>query len=913
MGGRHNLLRLGALVAVAAATLGGARTAGASTLPSGFQETTVFSGLTLPTAVRFSSDGRVFVAEKSGLIKVFDSMSDPTPTVFADLRTEVDDYWDRGLLGLALDPSFPSRPYVYALYAYDAPPGGTAPTWNDACATPPGPNTDGCVVQGRLVRLTASGDTGTNEQVLLQGWCQQFPSHSIGDLRFGPDGALYVSGGEGGAFHTVDYGQLGGSSGSPTVANPCGDPPGSTGTRLSSPTAEGGALRAQSVRRPAGQPVVLSGSILRVDPNTGAAFPGNPLASSSDANARRIVAYGFRNPFRFTLRPATTDLWVTDVGWNTWEEIDHDPSPTSGPMNFGWPCYEGNSPQPGYQSAGLSMCNSLYSAGTATPPFFTYNHGASVVSGDGCPTGGSSATGLAFYTGGSYPSSYAGALFFDDHTRGCIWVMRAGSNGLPDPHQVSLFVGGAASPVDLEIGPGGDLYYVYFEGGQVRRIQYAGSGNRPPNAVATASPTTGPTPLTVSFDGNASSDPDGDPITYAWDLDGDGAYDDSTAAKPSHTYSAAGTITARLKVTDSHGDSSISAPITITPGNTPPKPTIASPSSSLHWHVGQAISFSGSATDAEDGTLAPSRLDWTLILHHCFSSTNCHTHLIQTFHGVASATIGAPDHGYPSWLELQLTATDSSGLSATKSLRLDPQTVGLTLASTVGGTQLSLNSELLNAPFVRTVIVGSTNTISAPTPQVVAGSTYNFAAWSDGGAVTHTVVAPAAGTTYRASWTKVVTGTFGYTTKGLSTTAAAADAKVVSKYTARAGTVLRLTGFVNGLGQAIGSQKIRAVVYADAGGEPGRRIAVSNEVTISSGTVGKWFDFPLPSTFAVQAGTIWMGYITGATPGVILLRWSGLSNNSRSNANSYAAGASDPFGAGTPGRLRLSLYATYRT
>jgi hypothetical protein len=165
--------------------------AGAETLPAGFQDSVLFSGLTEPSAVEYASDGRIFVAEKSGLIKVYDDVSDPTPTIFADLRTNVHNYWDRGLLGLALDPSFPSRPYVYVLYTYDAPIGGTAPTWgtvggtSDACPTPPGPTADGCVVSGRLSQLTASGDvmTGT-ERVLVEDWCQQYPSHSVGDIAF---------------------------------------------------------------------------------------------------------------------------------------------------------------------------------------------------------------------------------------------------------------------------------------------------------------------------------------------------------------------------------------------------------------------------------------------------------------------------------------------------------------------------------------------------------------------------------------------------------------------------------------------------------------------------------------------------------------------------------------------------------
>ncbi len=167
--------------------------ANASQLPAGFTDSVVFSGLTEPSAIQFSPDGRVFVAEKSGIIKVFDSLSDTTPTVFADLSTQVDNYWDRGLLGLALDPNFPASPYVYVHYTRDALIGGTAPrfgtpgTLSDPCPTPPGPLTDGCVVSGRLSRLQANGDvmTGT-EKVLIDDWCQQFPSHSVGAIASAP-------------------------------------------------------------------------------------------------------------------------------------------------------------------------------------------------------------------------------------------------------------------------------------------------------------------------------------------------------------------------------------------------------------------------------------------------------------------------------------------------------------------------------------------------------------------------------------------------------------------------------------------------------------------------------------------------------------------------------------------------------
>ena len=581
-------------------------------------------------------------------------------------------------------------------------------------------------------------------QVLIDDWCAQYPSHTVGDLRFGTDGALYVSGGEGAGFDTwLEYGQRG----SPRT-NPCGDPPGGVGGSMTPPSAEGGSLRAQDLRT-AGDPVGLDGTLLRVDPDTGAGLPDNPLASSPNANARRIVAYGFRNPFRFTIRPNSSEVWIGDVGWQTYEEINRVDNPTSGPVkNFGWPCNEGSRRQPSWDAANFSICENLYAAGSgaARGPVFQYNHASEVISGDGCGHGGS-ITGIAFMPSDAiaYPAEYQGAMFFADYSRQCIWVApRQGANTpRPDMSKRELFMT-AREPVDLEIGPNGDLYYADLTG-SIHEIRY----NSPPIAVINADRRFGPLPLTVHFDGSASYASYTSPLTYAWDLDGDGAFDDSTSPKPTFTYTASQNVTVRLKVTDDKGGVG-TATMVVRPGDTPPTPVIDTPPSGTTWHVGQQIDFSGHANDAEQGSLPKTALKWTLFLHHCPSS--CHIHTIQSFDQTDNGSFVAPEHDYPSYLELKLTATDARALVSSTSVRLDPQTTTLTLQSDPSGLTAAAGSTSGPTPFTITVISGATVTVSAPSPQTMGGTDYQFSSWSDGGAQTHDVAVSSA-TTLRSQYT----------------------------------------------------------------------------------------------------------------------------------------------------------------
>ncbi len=556
--------------------------AGATTLPPGFTQTTAITGLNRPMDVEIAPNGRVFVAEKSGIVKTYTDLADTTATVAADLRTKVHNFSARGLISLAVDPAFPARPYIYVYYDLDAKIGGTPPLYgtagatNDSCAKATGGLDENCIAAVRVSRLQIAGEAMTgSEQVLVEDYCHQYPFHTGGGLEFGADGYLYVSGSDGSTAQMWDYGQNG------TPANPCGDPPGTVGSLLTPPTSEGGRLRVQDLRT-GGDPLGLDGSVIRIDPATGAGAPGNPLAGSASANERRIIAYGLRDSVRLAVRPGTNDIWVTDRGGGYWEEFNRvQGGATPTVLNYGYPCYEGGidangNPyariRPASDAMNLNICENLYRAGNQTvAPYWGYDHELDVVPGEACTrdsTGspaGSLLTGVSFYpvSGGSFPSTYRGALFFSDRLRDCIYALLPGSDGLPQRGKVVLFAAGAMRPMDIEVLPGGDMLYVDQDAYEVKRVSYTAAGNRAPVAVATSSITSGVAPLAVAFDGSGSSDPDGDALSYEWDLDGDGAFDDSTAAKPSFTYAAAGTYRAQLRVADGRGGSSTAA-VTIT-------------------------------------------------------------------------------------------------------------------------------------------------------------------------------------------------------------------------------------------------------------------------------------------------------------------------------------------------------------
>ena len=209
------------------------------------------------------------------------------------------------------------------------------------------------------------------------------------------------------------------------------------------PTAEGGLCARRTCATE--DPVSLDGTILRVDPDNGAALPHQPLFGNSDPNARRIIAYGLRNPFRITIRPGTNELWVGDVGWNVWEEINRIPAPATRWRTSAGRATRGSAAVRLRQRQPQHLREPLQSSGRP-PPYFTYHHSTKGGRGGDLPHWRFVDSGLAFFYQRvpTRPTSTS-ALFFADYSRNCIWVMQ-GRERPARPWTRQTFVGRRGQP-----------------------------------------------------------------------------------------------------------------------------------------------------------------------------------------------------------------------------------------------------------------------------------------------------------------------------------------------------------------------------------------------------------------------------------------------------------------------------------
>lgn len=685
-------------------------------LPDGFSISTVASGLDTPTSVAFGVDGSIYVTEKRGRVLQFDGPDDNTPTLVVNMQERVHNNSDRGLIGLAADPA--NANLIYVGYTLDqAPSGGPIPAYGSAGGNyDPCPNggTTGCPALSRVSRINV--DSGA-ETVLFEGHCQQFPFHSIGDVLFDNSGQLVVSFGDGSTGSFVEYGQR---------DNLCGDPGGPVGSDLSSPTTEGGQARSQDILT-RDDPTGVHGSVLRVNPNSFAPVGGNPMAGDAELNAARMVATGFRNPFRATVDPTTGRYYVANVGGAGREEIQAFFPNTL--TNSGWPCYEGPGTTKNTFWLTTDICDQLIASGDHDAPLYFYTRNTPIVPGEDCSNGGLSISGLAMNRSGFGTAAMDGGLFFTDYTRGCIWYLPSdGQNGVTTtPELFATDVGGL---VDLAFGPDGALYGIDIIGDQLIRISSA-VGPQPPVASLSVLPVGGADPRTVSLDASASFDPNpGNTLSYAWDVDDNGTTD-RTGQTATFTYAAEGTYTVRLTVTDNTGLSSTATSTVVFGGA--PIVDITEPSEGRTFRVGAVVPVRSILEDADGLPLPSSAASWELVLHHCIPGGGCHTHGLDAVDG-ANGSFVMPDHEYPSNVELILTVTDPMGGTTVESSVAEYRTVDVDVTSSPSGAPVLVGSTEENTPFTREVAIGATTSVSVADPLTFNGQSFGFDRWTLGGA-----------------------------------------------------------------------------------------------------------------------------------------------------------------------------------
>ncbi|RSN37669.1 sugar dehydrogenase [Amycolatopsis sp. WAC 01416] len=433
----------------------------------------------------------------------------------------------------------------------------------------------------------------------------------------------------------------------------------------------------------------------------GAGVPDNPYYTAANPNSLRskVFASGFRSPFRFSLDASTGLPVVGDVGWGTWEEINF----VQKGANHGWPCFEGNQPADGFSA--MPQCASAVN----TPPMLAIRHGQGVDNGNSITAG-------IVYNGESYPEEYRGAYFFGDYATQKLWTAKYDTQGrVVRPQETPPKFTGIGGPVKFLAAANGDIVYADIYTGMLRRLSYT-TGNKAPVAVATSE--TNPETRTVSFDGSGSYDFDNDPLTYEWDF-GDGTT--GTGAKVSHTY-AAGTekFTAKLTVKDGL-QASGSTDIAVAPGNHSPKLVMTDPGDRL-FAVGEEVKVGATITDTEDGALP---VTWTTLVRHCPENAVCHAHPDRGGTG-PEFTMPFTDHT-DSNLEFTATATDSAGVTVSKTYVAKPREHRLTLTSNVAAA-LGITPE--GGATSAMVVEGATVEIQAA--EVASDGSSTFTGWSNG-------------------------------------------------------------------------------------------------------------------------------------------------------------------------------------
>jgi len=304
-------------------------------------------GLSQPVDIASAGDDRLFIVEREGRIRIVERDGTVLPEPFLDITEEVrSSAQDQGLLSIAFHPDYANNGYFYLNYT-SHPSGDTF-----------------------IARYSASSNNpnlaNPNSRFLIYTAFQPYNNNNGGDINFGPDGYLYIALGDGGS----------------------GNDPGN---------------RAQNLDLPLGK-------ILRIDVNTGVLYDipaDNPYAQPGEMGLDEIWASGLRQPWRFSFDSETGDMWVADIGQDSWEEVNFQPAASAGGENYGWRCYEG------LESSNPSNCTA--SVDDLSFPVHVY---ANNENDSGC-----SVTGGYVYRGDAF-ESLQGLYIYADYCTGKFWSLK---------------------------------------------------------------------------------------------------------------------------------------------------------------------------------------------------------------------------------------------------------------------------------------------------------------------------------------------------------------------------------------------------------------------------------------------------------------------------------------------------------
>ncbi len=690
-----------------------------------FSDQIVYDDFDAPVGITFGEDGKGYIQEKKGIIYVLDTDGNILDEPLIDLSEEVMGTGDHGLLGFALDPNFDENGYIYVMYTVDR-------YWedhrNDANYDPDSTLTQVATI-GRLARYTTDFNNDNNtvlpetRKVLIgQTYENAFPilftSHGIGCIRFGTDGTLLASCGEGSSFLGYDVGSYPETYWEEAIE-----------LGIIKPKENIGALRSQMID-------CVAGKILRLDPATGNGVPSNPYYDESDPSAprSRVWTLGLRNPFRFTVRPesGSTDpsdgdpgaLYVGDVGGGQWEELTIVTKPAE---NLGWPLFEGHNTNWNYYGQytdNVDAPNPLYGIGSCNLPYITFQdlirqdrenpddahfgnpcdsdesiegygldlfmhkrpnvawsnalwnmptrtmvptydstgYAADIeISTPESPIIGNSFDGYSsipgfFYTADNYPQEFHGKFFQGDYSW---WIRAMEIDDTENIVSIDSLHTSANYLTSLALNPvDGCVYYTNL---QYRLHKICYGGNPPPIAIAEADQIYGVSPLTVNFDASESYDPFGEDLIFEWNF-GDGEI--VTGVTATHTFTAAANTPTPFNVTLTVLDSInnyATDEIIISLNNTPPQVDITSFEDGDYYTISGAtyLPLEAEVVDAEH-SLDELTFKWETYLHH---NTHFHKEDNQTtqnaFTPIDPAGCGTETY----WYRIVLTVTDPAGLS----------------------------------------------------------------------------------------------------------------------------------------------------------------------------------------------------------------------------------------------------------